>query len=82
MLAAGFPTPTNVLLSGTGQRLAAFSNGGRLADGTVGHTIRRARLYRALHPEAGARGIRIEYGKRLAGAAMAGLLRAFRDWRR
>ncbi|HEX7148615.1 MAG TPA: FAD-dependent monooxygenase, partial [Actinomycetota bacterium] len=35
VLAAGFPTPTNVLLSGTGRRLGTVSNGGRLADGTV-----------------------------------------------
>jgi hypothetical protein len=34
VLAAGFPTPANVLLSGTGRRLGTVSNGGRLADGT------------------------------------------------
>ncbi len=82
MLAAGFPTPTNVLLSGTGRRLAAVSNGGRLADGTVSHTIKRARLYRALHDEAAGRGIRIEYGKRLAGAevtAAGGVVASFDD---
>jgi 2-polyprenyl-6-methoxyphenol hydroxylase-like FAD-dependent oxidoreductase len=73
VLAAGFPTPTNVLLSGTGRRLGAVSNGGRLPDGTVSHTIKRARLYRALHDEAAARGIRTEYGRRLVGAeAMPG----------
>jgi FAD-dependent urate hydroxylase len=68
VLAAGFPTPTNVLWSGTGRRLGAVSNGGRLADGTVSHTIKRARLYRALHDEAAARGISMEYGRRLVGA--------------
>jgi FAD-dependent urate hydroxylase len=68
VLAAGFPTPTNLLLSGTGRRLGATSNGGTLADGTVAHTVRRARLYRGLHDEATARGIRIEYGRRLVGA--------------
>ena len=67
VLAEGFPTPTNVLLSGGGRRLGAVSNGGRLADGTVSHTVKRARLYRALH-EAAARGVRIEYGRRLVGA--------------
>ena len=71
VLAAGFPTPTNVLLSGSGRRLGVVSNGGRLADGTVSHTIRRARLYRALHDEAAARGIRTEYGRRLVGAEVA-----------
>jgi 2-polyprenyl-6-methoxyphenol hydroxylase-like FAD-dependent oxidoreductase len=68
VLAEGFPTPTNVLLSGSGRRLGAVSNGGRLADGTVSHTVKRARLYRALHDEAAGRGVRIEYGRRLAGA--------------
>jgi FAD-dependent urate hydroxylase len=71
VLAAGFPTPTNVLLSGTRRRLGSASNGGRLADGTVSHTIKRARLYQALHEEAAGRGIRIEHGRRLAGAEPA-----------
>jgi 2-polyprenyl-6-methoxyphenol hydroxylase-like FAD-dependent oxidoreductase len=82
VLAAGFPTPTNVLLSGSGRRLGVVSNGGRLADGTVSHTIRRARLYRALHDEAAARGIRTEYGRRLVGAEVAadgGVTAAFED---
>jgi FAD-dependent urate hydroxylase len=80
VLANGFPTPTNVLLSGTGRRLGAVSNGGRLADGTVSHTIKRARLYRALQEEAAARGIRIEHGRRLVGAEVAaggGVVAAF-----
>src|SRR5919206_2191666 len=67
VLAAGFPTATNVLLSGSGRRLGAVSNGGRLSDGTVSQTIKRARLYRALHDEATARGVRLEYGRRLVG---------------
>jgi FAD-dependent urate hydroxylase len=82
VLAAGFPTPTNVLLSGSGRRLGVVSNGGRLADGTVSHTIKRARLYRALHDEAAARGIRTEYGRRLVGAevdAGGGVAAAFED---
>jgi 2-polyprenyl-6-methoxyphenol hydroxylase-like FAD-dependent oxidoreductase len=68
VLAAGFPTPTNLLLGATGRRLGAVSNGGVLADGTVSHTIRRARLYQALDDEAAARGIRVEHGRRLVGA--------------
>jgi FAD-dependent urate hydroxylase len=81
VLAAGFPTPTNVLLSGTGRRLGAVSNGGRLADGTVSHTIKRPRLYRALHEEAAGRGIRFEYGRRLVGAEATadGVVAAFDD---
>jgi FAD-dependent urate hydroxylase len=68
VLDAGFPTPTNVLLSGTGRRLGAVSNGGTLPDGTTAHTIKRARLYRALHQQATDRGIQVEYGKRLVDA--------------
>jgi len=68
VLDAGFPTPTNVLLSGTGRRLGAVSNGGTLADGTTAHTIKRARLYRALHQQATDRGIPIEVGRRLVDA--------------
>ena len=82
VLAAGFPTPANVLLSGTGRRLGILSNGGRLADGTVSHTISRPRLYRALHDEAAARGIRTEHGRRLVGAEVAadgGVTAAFED---
>jgi FAD-dependent urate hydroxylase len=81
VLAAGFPTPTNVLVSATGRRLGVVSNGGRLADGTVAHTIKRARLYRALHDEAAARGIRTEYGRRLVGAEVArgGVTAVFED---
>jgi FAD-dependent urate hydroxylase len=81
VLTAGFPTPTNVLLSGTGRRLGTVSNGGRLADGTVSHTIKRPRLYRALHDQAAARGIRIEYGRRLVGAeaGAGGVAATFED---
>ncbi len=69
VLAAGFPTPVNVLVSSTGRQLGTVSNGGRRPDGTVSHTIKRARLYRALHEEAVGRGIRVEYDKRLVQAA-------------
>ena len=82
VLAAGFPTPVNVLLSGTGRRLGTVSNGGRLADGTVSHTVKRPLLYQALHEEAAGRGIRVHYGKRLAGAEPAaggGVVAAFDD---
>jgi 2-polyprenyl-6-methoxyphenol hydroxylase-like FAD-dependent oxidoreductase len=70
VLDAGFPTPTNVLLSTGGRRLGAVSNGGTLADGTTSHTIKRARLFRVLQEEAIARGIRIEFGKRLVHAGI------------
>jgi len=82
VLADGFPTPTNVLLSGTGRRLGAVSNGGRLPDGTTAHTIKRARLYRTLYQQATGRGILFEYGKRLRDAAATadgGVLARFAD---
>jgi 2-polyprenyl-6-methoxyphenol hydroxylase-like FAD-dependent oxidoreductase len=68
VLAAGFPTPVNVLHSSGGRRLGTASNGGRLPDGTVAHTLKRARLYRALQQEATGRGIPVEFGRRLVGA--------------
>jgi FAD-dependent urate hydroxylase len=82
VLDAGFPTPTNLLLSGTGRRLGAASNGGRLPDGTTAHTIRRSRLYRALHQQAADRGVPVEVGKRLVGADAApdgGVVARFED---
>jgi FAD-dependent urate hydroxylase len=68
VLAEGFPAPTNLLLTSGGRRLGAVSNGGTLPDGTVSHTIKRARLYRVLHQEAASRGIQMEFGKRLVEA--------------
>src|ERR687889_296319 len=47
VLAAGFPTPTNLLLSSSGRRLGAASNGGPLADGAPSHTLQRGRRYPA-----------------------------------
>jgi FAD-dependent urate hydroxylase len=82
VLDAGFPTPSNVLLSGAGRRLGAVSNGGRLADGTTAHTIKRARLYRALHRQAAGRGVKVEVGRRLIDAAPTpdgGVLARFDD---
>jgi FAD-dependent urate hydroxylase len=82
VLAAGFPTPVNVLVSATGRRLGAASNGGRLADGTVSHTIKRPRLYDALHEQLAHRGIPIHHGKRLVGAepgAAGGMVASFDD---
>jgi 2-polyprenyl-6-methoxyphenol hydroxylase-like FAD-dependent oxidoreductase len=82
VLEAGFPTPVNMLLSGTGRRLGTVSNGGRLPDGTVSHTIKRARLYRALQQQAAARGIPFEFGRRLVDAGAGpdgGVVARFED---
>jgi 2-polyprenyl-6-methoxyphenol hydroxylase-like FAD-dependent oxidoreductase len=82
VLAEGFPTSHNVLSSGTGRRLGRASNGGTLPDGTVSHTIRRARLYRALHQQASDRGIQVEFGMRLVDAGATpdgGVVARFED---
>jgi 2-polyprenyl-6-methoxyphenol hydroxylase-like FAD-dependent oxidoreductase len=67
--AIGIPTHHNVLWNERGQRLAAIPLGHPLPDGTTSLTIKRSRLGRTLQDEAIRRGIRIEYSKRLAGAA-------------
>ncbi|OLT13486.1 FAD-binding monooxygenase [Pseudonocardia sp. CNS-139] len=73
----GFATPAMRFRSGTGKLLGAVSTGAPLADGTVGVTLRRADLYRALRDEALRRGIRIEHGRRLVDARpVAGGVRA------
>jgi FAD-dependent urate hydroxylase len=82
VLAAGFPTADNVLHSSGGRRLGTVSNGGRLPDGTVAHTIKRARLYRALQQQASDRGVPIEFGRRLVDAhatADGGVTARFQD---
>jgi 2-polyprenyl-6-methoxyphenol hydroxylase-like FAD-dependent oxidoreductase len=82
VLAAGFPTPVNVLVSSSERRLGTVPNGGRLPDGTVSHTIKRARLYRALHQEAAGRGVQVEFGKRLVDAEASpdgGVIARFQD---
>jgi FAD-dependent urate hydroxylase len=67
-LAAGFSTPRITLRSSTGKRLGETRTGVPLADGTTSQTLERAALYRVLHDEALARGVRVEHGKRLVGA--------------
>ncbi|MFI5541861.1 FAD-dependent monooxygenase [Nocardia sp. NPDC051900] len=61
----GFPTPGIALRNSAGKLLGYSSTGLPLRDGTVSRTLRRADLYVGLNREAAARGIRIEYGKRL-----------------
>lgn len=61
----GFATPRMRFRSGTGKFLGEVSTGAALPDGTVGVTLRRADLYRALRDEARRQGIAIEHGHRL-----------------
>jgi 2-polyprenyl-6-methoxyphenol hydroxylase-like FAD-dependent oxidoreductase len=77
----GFPTPTMRFRSGTGKLLGQVSTGAPLADGTVGVTLRRSDLYRALQDEARRRGVRVEHGRRLVDArpVPGGVLAEFAD---
>ena len=67
---AGIPTRRNVLWDATGRRLGAPGLGAPLPDGTVAQTLKRARLTRLLLDEAVRRGIRVEFGRRLADATV------------
>ncbi len=69
VMAAGFPSESIRLQSGTGRLLGEVPIGGTLSDGTVAHTIRRPDLYRVLYEEATGRGIEIVHGKRLVDAS-------------
>lgn len=64
----GFPTPRMRFRSGSGKALGEVSTGAPLPDGTIGVTLRRSDLYRALRDEARRLGIPIEHGRRLADA--------------
>jgi FAD-dependent urate hydroxylase len=63
--AIGFATPSMRFRSGTGKVLGEVSTGAALADGTVGVTLKRSDLYRALGDEARRHGVTIEHGRRL-----------------
>src|SRR5262245_17808126 len=65
---AGFPTGHTVRFSGTGKRLGAAPIGSTRSGHLVSRTIKRARLHRVLHEAALRRGVRFEFGKRLAAA--------------
>ena len=71
----GFVTRATALFSGSGRHIGTIRMAG---DGI---TIRRARLQRLLQQEASSRGIPFEFGKRMAGAAIAphGVEAWFRD---
>lgn len=81
VLADGFATPAIVLRGTTGKFLGSVRTGVALADGTLSHTLKRADLYAALANEALARGIRVEYGKKLLDARPEGdgVLATFAD---
>ena len=72
VLKAGFPTRRAALFSGTGKRYGTVPIGSSRDERSVSRTIKRAHLHRALHEEAAQRGVRLEFGKRLAGAEVTG----------
>lgn len=77
----GFDTPTMRFQSGSGRHLGVAGTGLPLADGTVGKTMLRADLYRALRAEARRRGIEIQGNRRLvdADSARDGVVARFQD---
>lgn len=63
----GFSTPQmSMYLGSSGKHLIDFDYGGSLPDGTTARTMTRSELYSMFREEAGRRGIRVAYGKRLA----------------
>jgi 2-polyprenyl-6-methoxyphenol hydroxylase-like FAD-dependent oxidoreductase len=68
----GLPTRRNVLWDANGGRLGNPGLGAPLPDGTVALTLKRSRLTRVLLDEAIRRGIPVEFGRRLVGAAVDG----------
>lgn len=79
--AVGFPSELIEFSSGTGKHLGALPIGGKLSDGTVTHTMKRADLCRVLREAAALRGVRFEYGKRLRHAVSeaGGVVAQFED---
>lgn len=63
----GFATPTMAFYTGAGRELFQFDHG-KLADGTICRTMKRADLYAALRDAAHRDGANVEYGKRLVDA--------------
>jgi 2-polyprenyl-6-methoxyphenol hydroxylase-like FAD-dependent oxidoreductase len=81
VIEGAFPAPRMVMWSGTGKRLGEVANGVRLPDGTVSVIVKRGFLQRVLADEAMSRGVKIEYGKRLAGFEVVsdGVVARFED---
>jgi 2-polyprenyl-6-methoxyphenol hydroxylase-like FAD-dependent oxidoreductase len=77
----GMDTRRMRMISGGGKVLADFSNGGETSFGMPSQTLKRADLYGALRDEALSRGVRVEYGKRLADAHLdrGGVRAVFED---
>jgi 2-polyprenyl-6-methoxyphenol hydroxylase-like FAD-dependent oxidoreductase len=68
----GFPSDAMEIMNGRGKRLGVVPIGGKLADGTMTQTLKRADLYRCVLGEAERRGIRVLYGKKLVDLSQDG----------
>lgn len=82
VMAAGVPSSTLAFYASSGKHMASMPIGGTLPDGTITHSIKRADLYQVLNDEAVKRGVRYEYGKRLASAGVTpegGVVATFAD---
>lgn len=66
------PMPRMVMWNGKGKRLGVVANGIRLPDGTVSLCVKRGDLQRVLREEAVARGVPIEWARRVIDAEEAG----------
>lgn len=79
--AVGFASEVIEFSSGTGKHLGALPIGGRLSDGTVTQTMKRADLCQVVRDAAAMRGVRFEYGKRLrtAVSVAGGVVAQFED---
>ena len=73
VMAAGFPTSSTMMVSGSGKRLGRVPIGSTRGGRDASHTIKRSNLHHALHQEAMTRGVPIAFGKRLRGAEPAGV---------
>ena len=68
VLVVGFPTPAMTLRSGTGKRLGEVRASTARPDGPTSRTLKRSDFAGALLDEVERRGIRVERGRRFAGA--------------
>jgi 2-polyprenyl-6-methoxyphenol hydroxylase-like FAD-dependent oxidoreductase len=79
--AAGFPAERITFANGTGKHLGTVPLGGKLADGSVTHTLKRGELLRVIHEAAREQHVPIVYGKQLLAAAQneRGVTARFKD---
>jgi 2-polyprenyl-6-methoxyphenol hydroxylase-like FAD-dependent oxidoreductase len=78
---AGSPIPRMILWSGKGKRLGEVHNGARAEVGAPSVVIMRDRLHQVLREEAQRQGIKITFGKKLAGLSTGeqGVIATFVD---